>query len=605
VYIGNLNIKRLLVGKTPLHWVRDKHIENNESSGASLKKTTTYPLSQEGKGNLHSNVLLELRNSKSKKIVQLQELEEPIFLIMFNRESDHWVKNFVCNMQLFPASMHRLLIVSSNKTIQEQIENLTMTSEMSFTTGIMSYDAIEYTNIIDRYVLFESKSPFMENVLLLNHVIGTKNILWISPGATVLTDLMQQIDIATKNPGSDIMLYQYNFTFSHDLIRFSASYEVKRFYTHFVHGINSGLDVSVSMATALSKTNIKISYFDTCLYRNGFEKESVQNSSLCKSKEIVMQLQHIELYLHEFIGGQNWKCATRDMRIIVLTMNRYDSLQRLLYSLHNIKTSSDYPYIHPKQVDLQINIDASPHDDDIDASILNLVSTFEWTHGLKQINKAEKNLGIQTQWIDSYPCELYNEDTYHAILFLEDDTEVSPLCVQWFLGAHHAFNSDNIGTITGMRPQLVADTKETRTIHKIITDLSPNHSTFPIAYKLIGTWGLSPKPIVWKLFRKWYMHKRLDPSFQPLVQGIIPSVWYESFLEQGTQDSMWEMWLVRYTYDHDLYTIYPWIDNGKYSFVTGWKERGLHYDGKDVSPDFPLAELWNEDIISERRLIYI
>ena len=51
---------------------------------------------------------------------------------------------------------------------------------------------------------------------------------------------------------------------------------------------------------------------------------------------------------------------------------------------------------------------------------------------------------------------------------------------------------------------------------------------------------------------------------------------------------MWEMWLLRFMHDENLYTLYPWVENGAQTIVCNWRERGLHFEGGS-GQDFPLA----------------
>ncbi|KAL3884477.1 hypothetical protein ACJMK2_024615 [Sinanodonta woodiana] len=267
-----------------------------------------------------------------------------------------------------------------------------------------------------------------------------------------------------------------------------------------------------------------------------------------------------------------------DLSVIVIVYNRAESLQRLLESLNNAQFYGD-------NIALHVWIDRSQNGT-IDSSTYKVARDFTFTHGQYYVHNQTCHVGIYGQWIGAwYPRNSSSE----IAVILEDDLTVSPYFYKWLKVVHNKF--DNRPDINGYSLQGVSIK------HGIdqdgFLDVNKTHKAF--LYPILGTWGFSPNNRNWRAFSDWYMMVRGDPSFQPYVEGIHPSVWYQEQLEKGQQDRMWSMWFIYYAWMHKEYTMYSNFKDHQ-GLTINWKEPGLHYSkSDDVTKPDPLLLDWKSE----------
>ena len=104
------------------------------------------------------------------------------------------------------------------------------------------------------------------------------------------------------------------------------------------------------------------------------------------------------------------------MRVIVLTMNRPDSLTRLLNSINN--TFFEYP---GDRIELEIHVDKAHGL--LHAECVRIAQSWALPPGRGSVSArvAQTNHGLRTAWFDSWEPR---SDTEHAII-VEDDLEVT------------------------------------------------------------------------------------------------------------------------------------------------------------------------------------
>jgi hypothetical protein len=424
------------------------------------------------------------------------------------------------------------------------------------------------------------------------------------------SNLLNQPQITQTH--TDMVLFWDHLGWGGGFIRFAPSAAAKQFYVDLTKRMRlSGQDDQFTLNEMIGAGGIhsrNISEFDKCLFKSGAALQpdlSHHYTAKCAGIEPIVQ-QH-----NWIIGAQTkiklaksrgeWfleekdyrKCRPRDLRLVVMTMNRVNSLSRLLDSLYHAYYNPSYPF-----VDLQVNVDVAQEGPD--SATIEFLNKFEWPHGFLEINVQDHSVGIYGQWVDSWPSERYPPWLYRAVVLLEDDLEVSPHFAQWFIEAHETYKAPRVGAITGMRAQLVAKSGAQLPADQLVP---PGVSAF--AYKLIATWSMSPTHAMWTQFRAWVKEKRADRTFVPEVTGIVPSEWYMDFLAHGKEAGMWEMWFVRFASDFNYYTVYPWVENGAVSIVSNWREKGLHYTGDAPSLDFPLLQTWQPRLLLQEPLPFV
>ena len=209
-----------------------------------------------------------------------------------------------------------------------------------------------------------------------------------------------------------------------------------------------------------------------------------------------------------------------------------------------------------------------------------------WPHGgTSRVHVWLTKGGLRGQWIDTWHYSLLTlnssldeeaaKDPLAAekAIILEDDLAVSRYYWRWLKAAHvyMAPAKDLAG----------ATLERARTCEALCGDMMGGPRMF-FAYKLLGTWGFSPKAAHMARFRKWYYS--LTPWFKPYLNGTasVHTFWYKE-REQRNQERerIWSAHHVKYTDSRvgekeDAFTLYVRLP-GNHTLVRNWREAGLNY----------------------------
>eukprot|EP01084_Bolivina_argentea_P189755 326257_1 len=302
-----------------------------------------------------------------------------------------------------------------------------------------------------------------------------------------------------------------------------------------------------------------------------------------------------------------------DLRIIIITLSgpnaREESCYRLLKSLQNISNEDN------DRIAIDIWIDKPKPEVIITQETANKTQIFLhklfqfkllWKHGEFKIHVWKNHAGLRKQWIDTWHESVKHiggltPNLRERAVILEDDLEVSPFFWKYLKLAHNYYqNNDNIAAFTLQRASLCA-------AHCPKLNGGPTNI---FAYRLVGSWGYSPKAKHWYKFRKWF-HKNVKYT-KPYVDGLTPTDWYkQKERKQIENDTMWTMHHIKYCdidQHKDKYTIYVKCINGKTLATNHW-ERGLNFvSTKTARIDFPYLKQWDENIINfpnDSSLIYL
>jgi hypothetical protein len=252
--------------------------------------------------------------------------------------------------------------------------------------------------------------------------------------------------------------------------------------------------------------------------------------------------------------------------VVVFAYTRLDSLRRLIESVNgSVPTHT--------AVDLRICCDvaAGTHD----GATANYVRSLHWQRGDYTFLVHKSNVGLTEQWLNCW------NGAHDNALLLEDDMQLAPYALQWLTSARERYRND--ASVIGFSLQ-----RQTNCFH--LRDCAQNTISIPWSvteykYLLVGTWGYAPVREHWQRFRAWYAQVSLDRGYVPQVEHLLPSQWYQSFVAQGTQSSMWEMWFIKFCDIFKLYTVYYQHPSDE-TLCTHWAEPGLHYSGA-AKADFP------------------
>ena len=252
--------------------------------------------------------------------------------------------------------------------------------------------------------------------------------------------------------------------------------------------------------------------------------------------------------------------------IIIISMDRFSSLNRLLSSLKETDYLSD-------EVNLVIRFDLPKRPtpqwrNQVDAFRENLV----WNTGSVKVVVAEANMGLRRAWLEAWKP---GTDSEYAII-LEDDIEVSPVWYKWLKGALLAYQSRTDLAGISLQRQSLVPLKKAKNKH-----ISDNGGK-PFLYKLVGSIGYSPVAKVWLDFLD-FAECALATKMKIDTPELVTSDWYNS-LDQRT---MWTQLFIFFCKYRKLSTLYVFPRNYK-TLAAHWREKGVHFHAA-AGRDFELA----------------
>jgi len=177
-----------------------------------------------------------------------------------------------------------------------------------------------------------------------------------------------------------------------------------------------------------------------------------------------------------------------DLRIIVITFNRPESLLKLLNSLNSLALDN-------QSAVMEIWIDRDRKSHKVHNQTVTLASEFQWSKGPTRVHVHETHVGLYGQWINTWR-PLDNSDEELA-MFLEDDLSVSKYAYRWVRAVFQAYGerTDFAGaSLVGYQiPYLSVKPKRNKLAGP------KNHTVF--MHKCFGWWGFVPKPMHWRYFQ--------------------------------------------------------------------------------------------------------
>lgn len=274
-----------------------------------------------------------------------------------------------------------------------------------------------------------------------------------------------------------------------------------------------------------------------------------------------------------------------DFRIIIITLNRPQSLLVLLESIKEIELDGD-------SASLEIWIDRD-RQGQVDSNTVDAAISFHWRKGPTRVYVHSTHVGIYGQWILTWRPK--SPASREIALILEDDMSVSKYCYRWLKRVHGFYETSAMFAGATLQSDTVLSHDGSSTPLK-----GPkNHTVF--MYKCIGTWGFSPKPAVWIGFQNWFRINYQNKEFCPCVPGISPTKWYKNFKKQKREDSMWSAWFIYYAYEEKLFTLYSNLKSYNNDFISclsiNRREKGLHYDGQNKEIHCQLLNSWKENYV--------
>ena len=299
-------------------------------------------------------------------------------------------------------------------------------------------------------------------------------------------------------------------------------------------------------------------------------------------------------YQREWYGAQNG-CAARwaenhaarqalqrrttKFTIIILTMNRLHSLQRLVRSLMH----EDCQYgLLGMTVDIEFHVDRPKNGtDEAWLDLVRWTANLAWPYGRVTSLVVRENMGLRDSWFNAWKP---TNDSDRAII-LEDEVEVSPPWFRWVNGAYDAYSGD--GAIAGFSLQR-QDLVPRRDLWQ--KKKAPNNDNRPYLYSLLGSIGFAPNARVWRDFLDW-AECSLCNGVDVSVEGLIPSDWWRKYDKKS-----WSQHLIYYMHQKELYCLYQFPKNETEALGVHWRESGEHFQGsasanhnkvRDINIAFP------------------
>ena len=243
--------------------------------------------------------------------------------------------------------------------------------------------------------------------------------------------------------------------------------------------------------------------------------------------------------------------------IVIPAYNRPHALKRLLTSLAAAEFPSDL------KVPLIISVD-SEHEGP-NHSVRTVAEAFHWKHGPKEIVLHKEHMGLLQNF---YYCGGLT-DTYGSVIFLEDDSFVSPAFYQYAVEALAYFEEDPC--VAGISLYRYAFNGFT---HQPFEPLAEASDVFFIQVSSIM--GQAWSSGQWKEFEKWRV---ANESREAKPDSILHDLWLKF-----PADDHFPI-LTRYLVSANRYYVFP-----RLSLTTGFGDAGTHFMKRTSYFQVPLQQ---------------
>ncbi|KAH3834750.1 uncharacterized protein LOC127876105 isoform X2 [Dreissena polymorpha] len=266
-----------------------------------------------------------------------------------------------------------------------------------------------------------------------------------------------------------------------------------------------------------------------------------------------------------------------DLRVIVITYGRPQSLLRLLRSLDAANYDRD-------SVLIEVWIDRSSWGQ-VSNETLAAALGFRFKKGACHVHVHSVHVGISGQWLTTWnPAS----DTGEIAVIFEDDLTVSPYFYKYLKLVHNTYGRRS--DVSGFSLQGIS---LRHSDGKCCVNVPFENKVF--LYPTLGTSGFSPNRVNWFNFQSWLKRIRDKGLQAPLINDHISVKWYKELKRQSEGESMWELEYIYYTQMQKEYTLYPNF-NGHRGLAMNWFEYGLHTAGQmEKSAIYELLADWSPE----------
>ena len=287
---------------------------------------------------------------------------------------------------------------------------------------------------------------------------------------------------------------------------------------------------------------------------------------------------------------------TVDLRLIVMTFNRPDSLNKTLHSLQDFVTDG-------RRVSLEIWIDKPINSSRVNFETLRVAENFRWTNGIANVWIHSRHVGLVGQWLYTWRPGLRTgvvKDRELA-LFIEDDIDVSKFGYRWLRAVRAKYSGINdIACYTLQNDNAIGS--HGKFARK---EINKPYNSPVFFHRLPGSWAMSPDPEKWYQFQDWFETKHANSAFHPYVKlAALQTSWYKIFEKQKRQNSMWTMWYIYYMNEQKQICGYAnlpaYTNRTGTSLASNRREPGLHFT-KYLQHKHKILKLltsWSEEYVN-------
>uniref|UniRef100_A0A7S3XET6 Glycosyltransferase 2-like domain-containing protein n=1 Tax=Picocystis salinarum TaxID=88271 RepID=A0A7S3XET6_9CHLO len=252
--------------------------------------------------------------------------------------------------------------------------------------------------------------------------------------------------------------------------------------------------------------------------------------------------------------------ATPPFTIVVLTMNRHESLAQLLKALAS-------SYYGMDKVDLTIKVDHAPDN----AKVIDIAEDFVWDFGQKAVEVSSSRKGLARAWFDAWRPKTTNA---RGIVF-EDDILLSKFWYRWLVNAWARYGTCKCLAGISLQRQTLVPKKPSRR-YEIV-----NHHQ-PFLYPLVGSIGFSPHAERWLSFLKW-IESGSPTLSDPATPDLVTYDWWRN----GDKRQMWTQHFIHFCNRHKLFTLYINLPHKK-TLAAHATAKGEHFR-RTLGQDFATA----------------
>ncbi|KAL7571600.1 hypothetical protein ACA910_021008 [Epithemia clementina (nom. ined.)] len=310
------------------------------------------------------------------------------------------------------------------------------------------------------------------------------------------------------------------------------------------------------------------------------------------------------------------------LTIVLLAMNRFDALDRLVESLQRSNYLGDrvdliIRFDRPKFIKKQQQTTSHTNEqDDFETrwTLFKSQISSSWIFGKVQVTREATHVGLRKAWLNAWKP---TTDDERAIIF-EDDIVVSQHWYQWWKKADQVYHDrKDLAGVSLQRQQLIPLKLPKGPRVGLSTKLPPKQPNnlelqqpLPFLYPLVGSIGFAPKASVWSKFLEFAEcalanNNNRNNKISIATPELVTSDWYYS--PAMDQSTMWTQVFIYFCKYYSYRTLY-FFPRRRRTLAAHVRSKDATHPGGKLGPDFQLAEysdiFWTDENKNNVSLLY-